>query len=165
MKDLSQFLELFSVQPGYRYIQVTTNVDNTTTALYDLLQNNDAELRIAYFSEDEMPNLKEKYPEASIQHVKNFNHPYRALPRDNDMVMYKDIFTKHNKQDLLLKTAYTTLANTADIIIMEKKGTLDIASMMDLFETYEFRAANHMDIVEDYDIFMAKKMHMWGNGL
>lgn len=124
MADLSQFLELFKVQPGYRYIQVTTNVDEITTALYELLINNKAQMRIAYYTEGEMPNLLSEYPQATVQHVKNFNMPYRALPRDNDIVIYKDIFSKHNKQDLLLKTAYTTLANTADIIIMEKKESL-----------------------------------------
>lgn len=165
MRDLSQFLELFSVQPGYRYIQVTTEVDETTSALYELLINNNAEMRIAFYSEDEIPDLQEKYPQAKIQHVKNFNHPYRALPRDNDIVIYKDIFAKHNKQDLLLKTAYTTLSNTADIIIMEKTGVLDHTAMLELFEKFEYRAANHMSILEGYDIFMAKKMHMWGNGL
>jgi len=165
LADLSQFLELFSIQPGYRYIQVTTDVDETTTALYELLHENDAELRIAYYSEDKMPDLSQYYPDATVQHVKNFNMPYRALPRDNDMVIYKDIFSKHNKKDLLLKTAYTTLSNTADIIIMEKTGILDIREMMELFEKFEYRAPNHMNILEGYDIFMAKKMHMWGNGL
>ena len=165
MGALTQFLELFRVQPGYKYIQVTTDVDDTTKALYDLLTNNNAEFRIAYYNEQSMPDLNSLYPKAKVQHIKNFNHPYRALPRDNDIVIYKDIFTKHNKQDLLLKTAYTTLANTADIIIMEKKGTLDPQKMMELFENFEYRAANHMNIVDGYDIFMAKKLHMWGNGL
>ena len=158
-------MELFSVQPGYRYIQVTTEVDDTTSALYDLLTQNNAEMRIAYYAEESMPDLSSIYPKAKIQHVKNFNFPYRALPRDNDIVIYKDIFTKHNKQELLLKTAYTTLSNTADIIIMEKNGVLDVEVMMELFEKFEYRAANHMNILEGYDIFMAKKMHMWGNGL
>ena len=165
MNDLTQFLELFRVQPGYRYIQVTTNVDHTTTALYELLTKNSAELRIAYYDQEQIPNFENLYPEAKVQHIKSFKYPYRALPRDNDIVIYKDIFTKHNDQELLLKTAYTTLANTADIIIMEKKGLLDIASMMELFENYEYRAANHMNILDGYDIFTAKKMHMWGNGL
>ena len=162
---MSQFLELFKIQPGYRYIQVTTEVDETTTALYELLTNNEAQLRIAYYCEDDMPNLDAQYPQATIQHIKNFNFPYRALPRDNDIVIYKDIFSKHNKQELLLKTAYTTLANTADIIIMEKKGVLDAEVMMELFEQFEYRAPNHMNILKGYDIFMAKKLHMWGNGL
>ncbi|WP_373071237.1 hypothetical protein [Sulfurimonas sp.] len=165
MAELSQFLELFKVQPGYKYIQVTTEVDETTTALYELLTNNKAEMRIAYYTEEEMPNLSEDYPLATIQHIKNFNLPYRALPRDNDIVIYKDIFSKHNKQSLLLKTAYKTLANTADIIIMEKKGVLDIQEMIELFEKFEYRAPNYIDILDGYDIFMAKKLHMWGNGL
>ena len=165
MGDLTQFLELFRVQPGYRYIQVTTKVDDTTTALYDLLRANSAEFRIAYYDQEQTPNLEVLYPEAKVQHIKSFSYPYRALPRDNDIVIYKDIFTKHKNQELLLKTAYTTLANTADIIIMEKKGVLEPQTMMELFEQYEYRAANHMNIVDGYDIFMAKKLHMWGNGL
>jgi len=165
LKDLSQFLELFSVQPGYRYIQVTTQVDETTTALYNLLTSNEAQMRIAYYADENTLDLQKSYPQASIQYIRNFNHPYRALPRDNDIVIYKDIFLKHNKQDLLLKTAYTTLSNTADIIIMEKSGILDKNKVLEQFEQYEYRAANHMDILEGYDIFMAKKMHMWGNGL
>jgi len=165
MVDLTQFLELFRVQPGYRYIQVTTNVDHTTTALYELLVKNEAEFRIAYYDEEQIPNFELRYPEAKVQHIKSFNYPYRALPRDNDIVIYKDIFSKHNKQDLLLKTAYTTLANTADIIIMEKKGVLNPLEIMELFEEHEYRAPNHMNILEGYDIFMAKKLHMWGNGL
>jgi len=36
---------------------------------------------------------------------------------------------------------------------------------MELFEEHEYRAPNHMNILEGYDIFMAKKLHMWGNGL
>jgi hypothetical protein len=165
MSDLTQFLELFRIQPGYRYIQVTTNVDHTTTALYELLTNNGAEFRIAYYDEEQTPNFDLHYPEAKIQHIKSFTYPYRALPRDNDIVIYKDIFTKHKDQDLLLKTAYTTLANTADLIIMEKKGIIEPQNMMQLFEQYEYRAANHMNILDGYDIFMAKKLHMWGNGL
>lgn len=30
---------------------------------------------------------------------------------------------------------------------------------------YDFRAPNPIDIFEKYDLVMAKKMHMWGNGL
>ncbi|MDQ1245442.1 MAG: hypothetical protein QG565_1783, partial [Campylobacterota bacterium] len=34
-----------------------------------------------------------------------------------------------------------------------------------LLEEFEFRAPNEIDIVEGYDLIIAKKMHMWGNGL
>jgi len=81
------------------------------------------------------------------------------------MVIFKDIFSLHHKQELLLNTAYKTLANTAHIIIMEKKGVLDTYATQELLERFEFRAPNTLDILEGYDIVMGKKMHMWGNGL
>ena len=35
----------------------------------------------------------------------------------------------------------------------------------EILEDFEFRVANYIDLVEGYDLIMAKKMHMWGNGL
>ena len=163
---LEQFKELFNPLPGNHYIQVTSAVDETTSMLYELMQSVGGELSLAYYHEDlSAPDLSVGYEDAKIQYINNFVHPFRALPRDNDMVIFKDILTLHHKQDLLLNTAYKTLANTAHIIIMEKKGVLDTYATQELLERFEFRAPNTLDIVEGYDIVMGKKMHMWGNGL
>ena len=81
------------------------------------------------------------------------------------MVVIKDVFYKHENPKMILKLAYQTLANTAHVIIMEKKGVMDVGAMKDLLEEFEFRAPNDIDIVAGYDLVMAKKMHMWGNGL
>jgi hypothetical protein len=66
---------------------------------------------------------------------------------------------------MILKLAYTTLANTANIVIIEKKGVMDIEAVKAMLEEHEFRAPNEIDIIEGYDLVMAKKMHMWGVGL
>lgn len=165
MSDLKQFKELFNPLPGNHYIQVTTHIDETTTALYELLQSVGGELRIALYRDEEVPGIQDKYPAAKIQYIKNFVHPFRALPRDNDIVILKDIFHIHHDKDKLLKTTYTTLANTAEMIIMQEKETMDIQSMLDMLQEYEYRAANYIDVLPEYDLVMAKKMHMWGNGL
>lgn len=165
MSDLKQFLQLFNPLPGNHFIQVTTHVDETTTALYELLQNTGGELRIALYRDEDISDVQDKYPDAKVQQVKNFVHPFRALPRDNDIVILKDIFHLHHDKDKLLKSTYTTLANTAEMIIMQKKGTMDIQSMLEMLEEYEYRAANYIDVLSEYDLVMAKKMHMWGNGL
>lgn len=140
-------------------------MDATTTALYELMAQKGGEMRIAFYNENETHELQSIYADAKIQHIKNFAHPFRALPRDNDMVIFKDIFAGHTKQELMLKTAYTTLANTAELIIMEKKGTMDIEALKELLERFEFRTPNAIDIFQEYDLVIAKKMHMWGNGL
>jgi hypothetical protein len=161
---LDQFLELFNPLPGNHYLQVTTKVDTTTIALQNIIKEVDGEFRLALYSEDEFV-VDESLSETKVQFIKKFNTPFRALPRDNDIVILKDILTQHTNPELLVKIAYTTLANTADIVIMEPKGMMNIEATKEMLERFEFRAPNYIDILDEYDLVMAKKMHMWGNGL
>ena len=162
--DLEQFLELFNPYPGNHYLQITTNVDETTDALYSLMEGVDGELSLVVYDENEI-NLENNFPNAKIQHIKNLKNPFRALPRTHDVVVFKDIFHLHENQKGILKIAYATLANAAHIIIMQKKGTMDIEAMKEMLEEFEFRSSNEIDVLPEYDLVMAKKLHMWGNGL
>ena len=164
MADLKQFLQLFNPLPGNHYLQVTTSLDETTTALSDILRAVDGELSVALYNENEIDE-ESSYPNVKTQHIKNFKQPFRGIPRNHDIVIFKDIFHLHENPKMILKIAYTTLANTADIIIMQKKGTMDIEAIKSLLEDFEFRAPNDIDVLPEYDLVMAKKMHMWGNGL
>ena len=162
--DLKQFLELFNPYPGNNYLRVTTEVDETTDAFYELMKGVDGVLNLVIYKEEEQ-ELSNKFPDANIQYIKNLKQPFRALPRSNDIVVFKDIFHLHENQKGILKIAYTTLANAADIIIMQKKGTMDIEATLKLLEEFEFRSQNYIDVLPEYDLVMAKKLHMWGNGL
>ena len=164
MADLKQFLELFNPYPANHYMQVTTLPDETTHALYELIQSVEGEFSLVVYDELQC-DYQDSFPHAKIKQVKSFSQPYRALPRSNDIIILKDIFYKHQNKEMLLKIAYTSLANTADIVIMEKKGLLDISLLKQMLEEFEFRAANEIDVVDGYDLVMAKKMHMWGAGL
>ena len=164
MSDLSQFLQLFTPRPGNHYLQVTTSVDETTKALDDMMKSVDGELHLAIYNEEKLV-LSDLYPDAKIQQTSNLKHPFRALPRNSDIVVLKDILDIHENPKLLLKTTYTTLANAAYVIVMQKKGTMDIWAMKELLEEHEFRSPNEIDVLPEYDLIMAKKMHMWGNGL
>ncbi len=146
---LTKFLELFNPLPGNHYLHVTKEQNNISDALEKLLLPVQGELNVEVMSDDDLKNAK----------------PFKALPRDNDMVIFQDIFSKHKNQSTILKIAYRTLANTAEIIILEKKSVLDIDTIKVMLEEHEFRTPNHLDILEGYDIVVAKKMHMWGNGL
>ena len=48
---------------------------------------------------------------------------------------------------------------------MQKKGTMDIWATKELLEEHEFRSPSDIDVLPEYDLVMAKKMHMWGAGL
>ena len=164
MANLDQFLQLFNPLPGNHYLQVTTSPDETTHALNKMLTDVDGELCLVVYGETDI-DCKKEFPYAKLQYIKDFKQPFRALPRDNDIVVFKDFFHLHKNPKMLLRIAYTTLANTANIIIMEKKGILDIEYIKNLLEEFEFRASNEIDVLPEYDLVIAKKMHMWGNGL
>jgi len=147
--NLEKFSQLFTPLPGNHYLQVCTCEDEITTALQTMIESVEGELNIALYNDENF----------------NFSQPFRARPRDHDMVVIKDVFGKHEDPKMILKLAYLTLANTAHLIVMEKKGILDIEATKTLLEEHEFRAPNEIDIVDGYDLIMGKKMHMWGNGL
>ena len=162
--DLKQFLELFNPLPGNHYLLVSDTIDEVAFSLEKLMQEVNGELQIALY-EERPSTLPPLLNAAKLQSIQNNTQPFRALPRDNDIVILKDIQHLHNNFELLVKIAYTTLANTADIVVMQKKGTMDVEATKELLEKYEFRAPNAIDVLSDYDLVMAKKMHMWGNGL
>ncbi|MEO1954409.1 MAG: hypothetical protein ABGW74_06870 [Campylobacterales bacterium] len=111
---LTRFLQLFNPYPGNHYMQVTTIVDDTTTALSNLLDGI-GEFTLVVYGE------KESFDFENVKCIKTLKEPFRAAPRSNDMILLKDILSIHENPDMLLKLAYSSLANTADIIIMEKK--------------------------------------------
>ena len=160
---LSQFRELFNPLPGNRYLQVTTMPDAITKLFSEMMEHVDGEFHLALYgtpNEEELADIN-----AKVERVLDFASPFRAAQRDHDTVLLKDIFAAHPNKPMILKLSYTTLANTANIIIMEKKGTIDTLEVMQMLEEHEFRSPNTIEIVEGYDLIVAKKMHMWGNGL
>ena len=146
---MKQFLELFKPLPGNHYLQVTRKRDTISEALETILDSVGGKLDIVLYNDENL----------------DFTKPFRALPRDNDIVILQNVFQAHKDKAMILKISYTTLANSADIIIIEKKGSMDIEAVKEMLDKHEFRSANYIDVLEDYDLVMAKKMHMWGNGL
>ena len=158
---ISRIKELINPLPGYTILQVTSKVDETTSILLEMLGDVGGKLNLAIYGDD----MIEPAENMRVQNIANYDDMFRALPRDNDIVIFHDVFLKHSQQERMLKNAYMTLANAAYIIIIEKEGSMDIQEVKVSLEKHEFRAANEIDIIEGYDLIMAKKMHMWGNGL
>ena len=156
---MQQFLELFHPNPGNGYLLVTTRVDEIADTLFSKIDAVDGKFAIALYGDGEFTGAK-------VEHIDSLAKPFKAKPREYDRVIFYDIFTRHANKELLLKLAYRTLANAAEVIIVEQKDTLHVESTKELLESCEYRAPNHIeDILDGFDIFTARKMHMWGNGL
>jgi len=90
---------------------------------------------------------------------------FRLVAREFEYVVLSDILTDINNVDRLIKTCYHSLENSAQIIILSRKDKQDVYSLLDICDRNDFRASNQIDIFEEYNVVVAKKMHMWGNGL
>ncbi|MDQ1264792.1 MAG: hypothetical protein QG559_1793 [Campylobacterota bacterium] len=153
--------ELFHPLPGNRYLEVTTHIDDISKLLSDMLQQVGGYLSIALYANE----AKLQEIEAKIQHLSDTKTLFKAMPREYDTILLKDIFADFEDKEGMLLLAYRSLANAGYIVILEKKDSIDVKSVLKLLEEFEFRAPNEIDIVEGYDLIIAKKMHMWGNGL
>lgn len=134
---------LFRPRPGNRYLMVCNQISSLSDELKAMLDKVGAEL-IVSLDERQLTRLK---------------------PREYDVVLLQDIFSTLNDKQRALKTIYTSLANAGYIVILEQTGVLELESVYELLQSYEFRSPNYIDIVDGYDLFIGKKMHMWGNGL
>lgn len=160
---ISRIKELINPLPGFTILHVRAKADELTPVLSRMLQEAGGTLNLAIYGQnDEIESFDDN---VKVQYVENYDKIFRALPRDNDIVIFQDVLACHSDKERMLKNAYMTLANAAQIIIMEKKGVMDISEVKSWLFEKEFRAANEIDIIEGYDLIMAKKMHMWGNGL
>lgn len=98
--------------------------------------------------------------------IKDFNSPIRSATRDYETIILQDVLHLHTFPLKLLQLVYRSLENSAEVIIIQSNGAIETSEIEALLEKAEFRAANTIsDLIEGYDVIVAKKMHMWGNGL
>jgi hypothetical protein len=163
---LEKFLELFSPQPGYKILDITAHADALSVALLQRLAPFRGRLSLVQYPGEHAPIEAPEGATLQQQTVPDFTKPFRALPRDNDIVFIRDVLHRHAQPERILKAIYTTLANAAEVIIVTETGAADTEAQFALLEKIDFRAANVIeDMGEGVTVVMAKKMHMWGNGL
>lgn len=159
---ISIIKELINPLPGYTIFCATSKIDDMVFALLKLAQESDGRLNLALYQTDDTPPSSKHI---KTQLLESYDDVFRVVPRDNDIVILYETYAKHTNKTKLLKNVYMSLANAGHIIIVEPKEILHVDKLKDTLQEHEFRAPNSFDAQNNYNIVMAKKMHMWGNGL
>lgn len=98
--------------------------------------------------------------------IKDYKSPAFGIPRDYAAVIVQDVLHLHESPLKFLQQIYRTMLNATEIIIIQKNGAMSISEVEELLDKSEFRATNTiMDLIDGHEVIVAKKMHMWGNGL
>lgn len=146
-KSINFFKSIFDDFPNLAILHIDNNVEFIKSTIEEIVNNSDGKLKYRKFDE-------------------NFCKKVSMIgSREFEYIILSDILTKCEDKIKVLNSCYTALENSAQIIVMEKKGNLDPFTIKNLLDEVDFRAVNEIDIFDEYTLVMGKKMHMWGNGL
>jgi hypothetical protein len=156
--------QLLHPTPHTKIMVATSHLDEMIEKLSSFLSPYEGLIDISLFpgehQEVSIPSIHK------IQAIKDYKSPAFGIPRDYSAVIVQDVLHFHESPLKFLQLIYRTLLNATEIIIIQKNGSMSIHEIEDLLEKTEFRATNTiMDLIEGYEVIVAKKMHMWGNGL
>lgn len=158
------FCDLFQTSPQMKILMATSHTDELIDEVCTFLEPFNATVDLSLY-----PGEHGEYSSPIIGKkdlIKDFNSPIRSATRDYETIVLQDILHLHTLPLKLLQLIYRSLENSAEVIIIQKCGAMETSDIEALLEKSEFRAANTIcDLIAGCDVIVAKKMHMWGNGL
>ena len=153
--------ELFKTSPQMKILLVGTHIDELSTTLNKFIKQHNGIMDICLFSNTQTDKIEYKtfYP-------KDHDSFCSSTSRDYEYIIVYDMLHMHNSPTKFIKNLYRALENSAEIIILQAHNLHEAKKTQDLLEYCEFRAANTIhQIYKNFDAVIAKKLHMWGNGL
>ena len=161
---MASFKDFFEFSPALKLKLVTSGFEDIFLDLLKELNICNGTLDIAQYTKD-FKEIKLAGVDQNYQ-IENFARPYKAVARDYESIILNNMMQTHKSPKKLIEFTYKSLENSALIILLEKKSLQNEYELKDLLDECEFRASNIIhDLIDDYNIIVAKKMHMWGNGL
>lgn len=145
-KQENFFYSLFDNNPGIAILHINNNCDDISLLLENIVTQNKGSLKTKQFD-----TIDQKR--------------FRLTAREYEYTVVSNCLHKVENIDRFISQLYHSLENSANIILLSKKENLDPYGMIEILDRNDFRAANQIDIFDDYYLVTAKKMHMWGNGL
>jgi len=163
---MEKLLELFTPQPGFKILDITSHADGVSVMLAQRLVALGGRFSLVRYPGEHLLMPLHEGVEIDEQTVVDYHRPFRALPRDNDIVFLRDVLHRHAMPERIMRAIYTTLANAAEVVIITEAKFADPDAQLAMLEKADFRAGNNIEgIIEGSTVVMGKKMHMWGNGL
>ena len=118
-KEYAEFLELFHPQPGYKVLEVTTHADSLTELLADFMVPYDGRLALAMYPGEHREFAASEYLKPHA--VPDFSKPFRALPRDNDIVVLDE------DSNVVLTVVGGRIVHEKQILIKRKINFLEVS--------------------------------------
>ena len=164
-KRVEQLLSIIPQHPATRIMQISQGGLQLSDALSSFVRDRDYEFLLNITNDIFYEKIKDRYidnKECKVKKLKLQQRRYVSMAK-----MYDYIFVTASIPDEMLeqfaKTVHGHIKNAGNIIIFLPKNNLRILdNWRQTLEDNYFVASNTVDIFEEYEVLISKKMHGWG---
>lgn len=165
-KAINQLLSIIPNHPAQRIMQISDGGTELSDALKELVQKEEYEFLLAVTTEEAYSTLKERYDgeeECSVKLINFKNRRYVSMAKSYNF-LFVTATVPLELSNTFSKTVHSHLVNAGNIIMFLPKNDLKVLeSWKEILMENLYVAISTIDIFEEYEIVIAKKMHGWGD--
>jgi len=164
-KSIQQLIEIIPDHPGLRISQFSDGGESFSNALSELCLLREHEFQLNVLDEEFYQKALEEYGSRALSSVKRIKWEQRryASPAKQYDFLFITATVPKNHRKLFAKTIHSHIKSAGHLILfLEKNNQQNIDEWYSFLEEYLFVAMNTIDLFENYEILIAKKMHGWG---
>lgn len=166
IEAIEQLLSIIQNHPAMRIMHISDGGEQFCNTLKDFTEQREYEYQLNITNDTFYHKIKELYSDnewCNVQPMKYEQRRYANMAKQYDFVFVSASIPNGIEEDFA-KKIHTHIKNAGNIILFLSKD--DIESKYKWFRYLEealFVAINSIDMFENYEIIIAKKMHGWGN--
>ena len=164
-ESITQLLEIIPDHPGLRMSQFSDGGEAFSDALSNLCLKREHEYQLNVLDEVFFTKAKELYGNNNLSIVKRIKwdqRRYSSLAKQYDVVFITATVPDEHRK-LFAKNIHSHIKSAGHLVLFLEKNNQENSDEWWIFlEEYLFVAISTLDIFENYEILIAKKMHGWG---
>ncbi len=164
-KSIQQLLGIIPNYPSLIISQFSDGGEVFSNALSSLCLEREHEYQLNVLDEAFLFKAKELYGKnnlLTIKHIKWNQRRYSSLAKQYDF-LFVTATVPDEHRSFFAKNIHSHIKNAGHIVLfLEKNNQKNRDEWWSLLEKYLFVAISSLDIFENYEILIAKKMHGWG---
>ncbi|SFV71612.1 hypothetical protein MNB_SV-13-950 [hydrothermal vent metagenome] len=164
LKKIEQLLSIIPNHPAIRIMHISQSGTQLSDALASFVKEREYEFLLNITNDVFYEEIKDRYRDnsSSVKKMKFEQRRYVSMAKIYDYV-FVTANVPNEMQEQFVKNIYGHIKNAGNIIIFLEKNNLELLdSWRQLLEKNYFVATNTIDLFENYEIVISKKMHGWG---
>ncbi len=168
--QITQLLSIINLYPAIRIMHFSQDNSIFNQKIVALCEKNEYEFQLNCTTNHAFTSVSKEFGDNNLVHIKEFNlrQPRYAIQAKIYDYLFVSSQITDDIKDNFLKKSHGVIKNAGLIIIFvekdeeKKRDYTEVYLWTQLLEENYFVATNTIDIFDNYDVIVSKKMHGWG---